>query len=81
MSVAERLARYWTATNCQGEYLYSSLDLREDTAAELRRLTAEVEALRDALRLYVHAGFGDSTDHFKQGEAYDAAVEVLGHKW
>lgn len=46
MSVAERLARYWTATNCQGEYLYSSLDLREDTAAELRRLAAEVEALR-----------------------------------
>lgn len=45
MSVAERLARYWTATNCQGEYLYSSLDLREDTAAELRRLAAENEQL------------------------------------
>ena len=43
-----------------------------------RQQAAEIERLRAALRLYADAGFGNSTDHFKQGEAYDAAVEALG---
>jgi septal ring factor EnvC (AmiA/AmiB activator) len=50
---AERLAGYWAAKNDQGEYLYSSLRFREETAAELRRLSALngelLEALKQAL--------------------------------
>jgi hypothetical protein len=42
---ALRLAGYWAAKNDQGEYLYSSLRFREETAAELRRLVAENERL------------------------------------
>lgn len=30
---------------------------------------AEIEALRAALRLYMSAGFGNSTDFYKQAEA------------
>lgn len=37
----------------------------------------ERDKLRDALKLYVAAGFGNSTDFLKQGAAYDAAVEAL----
>ena len=46
---ALRLAEYWAAKNDQGEYLYSSLRFREETAAELRRLHEEITALRAAL--------------------------------
>jgi len=35
---ALELTGYWAAKNDQGEYLYSSLRFREETAAELRRL-------------------------------------------
>jgi hypothetical protein len=52
---ALRLAGYWAAKNDQGEYLYSSLRFREETAAELRRLHAVnqelLEALKDTLQL------------------------------
>ena len=44
--IALRLAGYWVAKNDQGEYLYSSLRFREETAAELRRLVAENERLK-----------------------------------
>jgi hypothetical protein len=44
---ALRLAGYWVAKNDQGEYLYSSLRFREETAAELRRLVAENERLHE----------------------------------
>jgi len=37
----------------------------------------EIEQLRAALELYVNAGFGESTDFYKQGAAYYAAVEAL----
>jgi hypothetical protein len=43
--LALQLAGYWAAKNDQGEYLYSSLRFREETAAELRRLVAENERL------------------------------------
>ena len=42
-ALALKLAAFWTMKNDQGEYLYSSLDFREETAAELHRLHAEHE--------------------------------------
>jgi hypothetical protein len=47
---ALRLAGYWAAKNDQGEYLYSSLRFREETAAELRRMYS-IERAYDALAL------------------------------
>jgi hypothetical protein len=52
-SKAERLAAYWAAKNDQGEYLYSSLSFREETADELRRLHAVNQELLEALKNYV----------------------------
>ena len=43
---ALKLAAFWTMKNDQGEYLYSSLDFREETAEELRRLHEENQRLR-----------------------------------
>jgi hypothetical protein len=48
---ALRLAGYWAAKNDQGEYLYSSLRFREETAAELRRLVAVNQELLESLRV------------------------------
>ncbi len=47
--IALKLAGYWVAKNDQGEYLYSSLHFREETAAELRRLHAVNQELLEAL--------------------------------
>ena len=38
---------------------------------------ADAGRLREALRLYVKAGYGNSTNLAQQGEAYDAAIEAL----
>jgi hypothetical protein len=48
-------------------------------SAERESMRKDAERLRAALRLYIAAGYGNSTDHHKQGDAYDAAVEALGH--
>jgi hypothetical protein len=47
-SAALRLAGYWVAKNDQGEYLYSSLRFREETAAELRRMHDHNQMLEHA---------------------------------
>ncbi len=47
----------------------------EDNAA----LVKQRDDLATALRKYQAAGFGNSTDFAKQGEAYDAAVEALAN--
>lgn len=40
-------------------------------------MTKTIDALVEALEAYERAGFGNSTDFAKQGEAYDKAVEAL----
>ena len=42
-----------------------------------RQELARAERLAEALRLYMSAGFGNSTDFYKQAEAKRAATEVL----
>ena len=62
-ALALKLAAFWTTKNDQGEYLYSSLDFREETAAELRRLHEENRQLRtrfDALLKIVSEGMRDA---------------------
>jgi hypothetical protein len=49
---------------------------REEIEANAHLIAAAPELL-SALRLYVDAGFGQSTDPYKQGEAYDAAIEAI----
>lgn len=76
LGLVERLRR-------SGQLLHevgaTTFDDDQKTGGSLYRQAAdEIERLRAALRLYVDAGFGNSTDHFKQGAAYDAAVEALG---
>lgn len=56
--------------------------LHNGEALELRqtadgRLWAAAPELLAALRLYLAAGFGQSTDPHAQGIAYDAAVEAV----
>lgn len=41
------------------------------------RLIATAPDMLAALRLYVSAGFGQSTDPHQQGEAYDAAIAAI----
>ena len=45
-ALALKLAAFWTMKNDQGQYLYSSLNFREETAEELRRLHEENQRLR-----------------------------------
>lgn len=62
-SKAETLAAYWTMKNDQGEYLQSSLDLREPTAAHLRAQDALIGELVEALTKYTTwdvATFGET---------------------
>ena len=49
----------------------------EQKPAEIDALRAELEQAKTALKLYINAGFGNSTDFSKQCAAYDAAIEVL----
>lgn len=65
------LAGYWAAKNDQGEYLYSSLRFREETAAELRRLHSENEKLR-ALIVLDDAEWRDKHIYPVRGAAYQA---------
>lgn len=48
-----------------------------DAADLIERLASKRDKLREALKQYVDAGFGNSTDFRKQSAAYDAAVEAL----
>lgn len=41
------------------------------------RLIAAAPDLLEALQKYVAAGFGNSTDPYLQGQAYDAAIEAI----
>ena len=41
------------------------------------RLCAAAPDLLEALQKYVAAGFGNSTDPYLQGQAYDAAIEAI----
>jgi hypothetical protein len=41
------------------------------------RLMAAAPDLLEALQKYVAAGFGNSTDPYLQGQAYDAAIEAI----
>jgi hypothetical protein len=82
---ALRLAGYWAAKNDQGEYLYSSLRFREETAAELRRLVAEnallherhhfdngvLKELLEALRSLI-----DMDVAYRRGPKVEQAVDV-----
>ncbi len=45
--------------------------------SDLAKVTKQRDDLVAALKKYQAAGFGNSTDFAKQGEAYDAAIEVL----
>jgi len=44
---------------------------------DLRSVLDSLEAMRGALRLYLDAGFGESTDFHAQGKAYDTAIRLL----
>lgn len=63
---------------------YSSKSAQREADAErvtradliVRRVNAHDELVA-ALRLYIDAGFGQSTDHYKQGLAYDAAIVAI----
>ncbi len=47
------------------------------SVSEYVALTKQRDDLVAALKKYQAAGFGNSTDFAKQGEAYDAAIEAL----
>ena len=49
-ALALKLAAFWTMKNDQGQYLYSSLNFREETAEELRRLVAQRDLLLRTLK-------------------------------
>lgn len=76
--------RYSDIAELQAEILKKDEELKgaERVVAWLKSKVANHEScersMRDALMLYQSAGFGHSTDFFKQGLAYDAAVEALG---
>ena len=60
------------------ETAFAALIAKQDAlVAERDALAAEVGALREALRMYIRAGFGNSTDFCDQALAYDAAVRAL----
>lgn len=59
-------------------------DFNADTCEAFNRLSVErtalitrAERLAEALRLYISAGFGNSTDFYKQAGAKRAAIEAL----
>lgn len=52
----------------------AALALANSKLNALRRVNDE---LASALRKYQRAGFGNSTDHFAQGEARDVAIAIL----
>ena len=56
--------------------------LRADLADYIAAANSEAtrsERLAEALRLYMSAGFGNSTDFYKQAEAKRVATEALYH--
>mgnify|MGYP007090083018 CR=1 FL=1 len=78
---ALRLAGYWVAKNDQGEYLYSSLRFREETAAELRRLHDVEKAYQSA------CGIIDEQDkrlvelEKQHPKRYAAAIAATRREW
>lgn len=48
-----------------------------DRCCDLAAAQARIKELREALKLYKVAGFGNSTSFELQGKAYDAASEAL----
>jgi hypothetical protein len=48
-----------------------------EAAAELRRLHEVNQELLESLKAYQKAGFGQSTDHHLQGDAYDLAIKAI----
>lgn len=51
------------------------------TVLDLIALCEEAERLRDALKLYISAGFGESTDFRKQSDAYNAAMKAMKYRF
>ena len=44
---------------------------------DIKNRDAENKALRNALDLYIKAGFGNSTDFYAQSDAYNAAIRAM----
>lgn len=80
-SIALRLAMYWTMKNDQGEYIYSSLDLRESTAIELRRLHEENEALRVARDTMGNLWAKEKAHNSELSEVMKSTGLFLHHLW
>ena len=76
-ALALKLAAFWTMKNDQGQYLYSSLNFREETAEELRRLVAQRDALLEALKavMALPDHLVDLRDEAKKARAAIRAVE------
>jgi len=52
-------------------------DIDRAEGEENAHLIAAAPDLLAALRLYIQAGHGNSTDHYQQGRAYAAAVAAI----
>jgi hypothetical protein len=48
-----------------------------EQSAALTRKDALLRQAMEALKLYDAAGYGNSTDQYKQGQAYDASIGVI----
>jgi hypothetical protein len=59
------------------EWNDASMEVQNEAAAELRRLHEVNQELLAALKAYQKAGFGQSTDHHLQGDAYDLAIKAI----
>lgn len=73
-AAAEKLDNYDDAGSLGMEY--QSDKLRAIVTAFPQAIET-VRAMQEALRKYMAAGFGNSTDFHAQGQAYDSAVEAI----
>jgi len=70
----EESAKHWEAN---AALIIEAGTAYHETGLTPRQLVEQRDDLLAALRMYIKAGFGNSTDYYAQSDAYNAAIKAL----